>query len=84
MGWNADEGDSSHEIFCKAVIEDAFALKSIVLLVVKGGGVILKILDQGPGFWPLIEDFCLTFVDFTSLIHLKTLVLKSAKGSGLT
>ena len=39
-------------------------------LGIKGGGVVLKILDQGAGFRSLKEDFRLAFVDLTAAGHM--------------
>src|SRR5690606_38896602 len=60
---DADVGQPRHEVFAEPVVQHALALDRRLLLGVEGGGVILEILDEGPGLRALVEDLRLAFVD---------------------
>src|SRR6516162_2998469 len=52
-----------HQIFRDPIVEHPLAGDGALLLVVEGGGVVLEILDERAGFWPLIQNLRLAFVD---------------------
>ena len=69
MRRHADLAELLEQIFGDAVVEDAFALDLVVLLVVEGGGVVLEMLDERTWLGALIEDLGLAFVNFPPAVH---------------
>ena len=69
MRRHADLSELLEQIFGDAVVEDAFALDLVVLLVVEGGGVILEMLDERPRLRAFIEDLGLAFVNAPPAVH---------------
>ncbi len=69
MGRNADLVELLEQIFGDAVVEDALALDLVVLLVVKGSGVVLEMLNERAGLGTLVEDLGLAFIDAPAAVH---------------
>ncbi len=69
MRRHADLSELLEQVLGDAVVEDAFALDLVVLLVVEGRGVILEVLDERAGLGPLIEDLGFAFVDAPAAVH---------------
>ena len=69
MRRHADLAELHEQILGDAVVEDAFALDLVVLLVVEGGGVVLEMLDERAGLGALIEDLGFAFVDAPAAVH---------------
>ena len=63
------------QILGDAVVEDAFALDLVVLLVVEGGGVVLEMLDERARLRPFIENLGLAFVNAAAPVHVSFLSL---------
>ena len=74
MGRDADLAEPLEQILGNAVVEDALALDLVALLVVKGGGVVLEMLNERAGFWPLVQDLGLAFVDAPAAVHIGVLI----------
>jgi len=53
-----------------AVVEDAFALDLVPLLIVEGGRIILEMLDERARLRAFIEDLGLAFIDAAATIDL--------------
>jgi len=53
------------------VVQNPLAVDHLVLLAVKGGGVILEVLYQRASFRAFIENFGLAFVNLASAVHEK-------------
>ena len=69
MRVDTDRGQTRHEEFGKAIVEDALAIQNGVLLRVKRSGVVLKILDQRAGLWSFVKDLRLAFINLAAAGH---------------
>jgi hypothetical protein len=69
MGRHADLAELLKDIFGDAIVEDAFALDLVVLLVVEGRGIVLEVLDEGAGFRALVENLGFAFVNTPPAVH---------------
>src|SRR5215472_5544916 len=63
VGRDAGLPQARHQIFRDPVVEHPLAGDGALLLIVEGGGVVLEILDERAGFWPLIQNLRLAFID---------------------
>ena len=69
MRRHADLAEPLEDVLGDAVVEDALAIDQRMLLRVESCGVILEMLDQGPGLRTLVEHLGLALVDATPPIH---------------
>src|SRR5579872_7164196 len=83
MGRNADIVEILKEILRNSVIQNAFPIDDLMLLRVKGGGVVLEMLDQRSRLGALIEDLGLAFINAATAVHGDQPWLEEIHGSAL-
>src|SRR6185295_519976 len=59
-----------HDVLADPVVDHALAFEDGLLRGVEGGGVVLEVLDQCPGFRTFVEDLGLALVDLLTAGHL--------------
>ena len=69
MGRNSDVVQVLEDVFRDPVVEDALAFNHVVLLRMKGGRIILEVLDQGSRFRSFVEDLALAFINAATAAH---------------
>ena len=69
MGRDSDIIEVLEDVFGNPVIEDALAFDHLMLFRVKGGRIILEVLDQRSGLRSFIQDLRLAFVDAATAAH---------------
>jgi hypothetical protein len=79
MRRHADLVELGHQIFADAVVEHALAGDRALLLIVKGGGVVLEILHDGTRLRPLEEDLGLAFVNLPASGHGRLLKMRTLR-----
>jgi hypothetical protein len=72
---HADLAELHEQIFGDAVVEDAFALDLVVLLVVEGCRVVLEVLDERTLLRAFVQNLGLAFVDTAAPVHVTFLSL---------
>ena len=69
MGRHADLAELGHQEFGDAVVDNTLAGDRALLLIVERGGIVLEVLDDGPGLRPLEQGFGLALVDAAAAGH---------------
>ena len=69
MVGHADVIEAGENILADAVVDDALALNRALLLRVKGGRIVLEILDDRSRLLSLIEDLGLAFLNLAATGH---------------
>src|SRR4029079_14524185 len=69
MGRYADLAELGHQEFGDAVVDNTLAGDRALLLIVERGGIVLEVLDDGPGLRPLEQGFGLALVDAAAAGH---------------
>jgi hypothetical protein len=52
-----------------AVVEDAFPVDHVHLLLVEGGGIVLEELDEGAGLGAFEQNLGLAFINAPTTVH---------------
>src|SRR5919197_3051420 len=69
MRRHADFAELGKNVLRNAIVKHTLALDERVLLVVKGRGVVLEVLNERARLRPFIQHFGLAFVNATPLVH---------------
>src|ERR1700753_2787637 len=69
VGRHPDLAELRHQELGDAVVDHALARDRALLLVVEGGRIILEVLDDGPGLWPLEQGLGLALIDTAAAGH---------------
>ena len=79
---NADIGQQRKHMLRNAVVDHALAVDRALFLGVKGGRIILKILDERARLWPFVKDLSLAFVNLAATVHVAVLTSNKAQRPG--
>ena len=69
MGRNADVVEVLKDVFGNAIIKDALAFDDLMLFGIKGGRVVLEVLDESSWLGSFVKDLRLAFVDAATAAH---------------
>jgi hypothetical protein len=67
---HADLAQLGHQEFGDAVVDHALARDRALLRIVERGRIVLEVLDDGPGLWPLEQGLGLALIDAAAAGHL--------------